>query len=253
MRTLLIAGVCLGVLGGCATTTTTTTTSPAPEPVGFRFEAAADDPAAAAMQADVAAARARVESYFGQPFAEPLRAVLAPDRAAFDAVFPAEWGIAPTQCWMVGVGSADFFALLSPSAWAAQACEHDASDAEHVRGIIAHELTHSYHGQRNPTRDFTGAEEIGWFIEGLAVVVSGQNADAREAIAAGAAPASLADVLSGSHSYRISGSMAAYIDATYGRETIVALLEATSQQQIMDRLDTNEADFLAAWRAWATR
>ena len=43
-----------------------------------------------------------------------------------------------------------------------------------VQALIAHELVHVYHGQRSPRPDFHGMDDVGWFVEGLAVLASGQ-------------------------------------------------------------------------------
>ena len=195
----------------------TIASTPAVERGAFAFSAPVDDPSRATIEADAAVARAQIELFFGQPFADPVEILIAGNRAQFDAAVPAAWGIAPSQCWMVGVGVADNLYLLSPSAWASDACEHNAGDAQHVQDIVTHELAHAFHGQHNPTRDFTGADEVGWFVEGLAVYVAGQLDRGRlsnpaEAIAAGAAPASLADAWSGRYRYGVSGSMVQYID-----------------------------------------
>jgi hypothetical protein len=213
------------------------------------------DPAAAELRAFIPEAKARIERFFGKPFAEPIRVTLAPDRAAFNAVFPKAWGMDKTECWMVGVGVADFLALLSPADWGKEACDHDAADKWQVQSIVVHELVHMYHGQHNPTRDFTGADDIGWFVEGLAVYASGQLdhdrlARPEEAIRNGAEPTSLAKAWSGKYRYGVSGSLVAYIDATYGRETLNALLPATAQAQILGRLGLSEADLLARWKTW---
>lgn len=210
----------------------------------------------ATIARDVAVGRQRIEAFFGERFASPVNVVVASDRASFDRALPAAWGIAPSQCWMVGVGVAESLYLLSPSAWAHDACEHR-GDAAEVQGIVTHELTHSFHGQHNPTRDFTGMDDAGWFVEGLAVLVSGQlddahAGDARAAIAANAAPAALADAWSGRYRYGVSGSMVRFIDVTYGRRTLVTLLPETSNQQILERLHLSEAEFLSRWRTWAS-
>lgn len=243
---LLIALACTA----CATQ------PPPPPPASpLTVEGPAADPAWAEIEADVAAARTQIETFFGLPFASPVSVKLASDRAAFDAIFPADWGMAPTQCWMVGVGVADWMALLSPAAWPAEACDHDAADDRHVQGLITHELVHTFHGQHNPTRDFTGMDEAGWFVEGLAVYVSGQldtgrMASAADAVAKGAAPDALANAWSGKYRYGVSGSLVAYIDDRFGRAALTGLLDATSTQDILARLGLTEAALLADWKAW---
>lgn len=223
----------------------------------LRFDAA-DRGTAAAIRPLLDAGRRAVESYFGMPFPDPVAVTLAPDRAAFTAVLKAEWGVPETQCWMVGTGVADFLVLVSPRVWPAEACEHDAADSQHVQDIVTHELTHVYHGQRNPSRDFDGADEVGWFAEGLAVLVAGQLgrnrlSDPREAVRTGAAPARLADAWSGRYRYGVSGSLVAYIDATWGREAIRDLLAVTTQQQLLGRLGVTEQALLERWKAYLDR
>lgn len=247
-------------LAGCASTPAELPPPQLPRPTSaaFSFDSAPDDPARAAIEADAAVARTQIEAFFGQPFRQPVSILIAPSRAAFDAALPAAWGIAPSQCWMVGVGVADNLYLISPTAWTTDACEHNAADAQHVQDIVTHELVHAFHGQSNPSRDFSNAEEVGWFVEGLAVYVAGQldrgrNSNPADAIAAGAAPTSLGDAWSGRYRYGVCGSMVQYIDQTYGRATLLAMLSMTTQQQVLQRLGTTEPEFLAAWQAWVAQ
>lgn len=199
--------------------------------------------------------RQRIETFFGEPFPEPFTVTLAPDRDSFSAVLRAEWGVPETACWMVATGVADFMVILSPRVWEEQACEHDPSDKQHVQDIVTHELAHVFHGQRNPTRDFSGAEEIGWYAEGLAVLVADQLnrdrlSDPAQAVASGAAPTRLADAWSGEYRYGVSGSIAAYIDHQYGRQTTLQLLSVTTQAELLSVLDIAEEALLTAWKSW---
>lgn len=225
----------------------------APEPA-FPLEIqAADEPVRAQIEADLAAGRQVIESFFGLPFEAGARVAVFPSRAAFTASFPAEWGMSETACWMVAAGVADRLLVLSPRVWAKEACEHDAGDAQHVRDILVHELVHVFHGQHNPTGDFTGAEEVGWFAEGLAVHVSGQLdhghlAAPREAVELGLAPARLADAWSGQYRYGVSGSLVAYLDATLGRDAIRKMLAATRQDEILALAGETESELLANWQ-----
>ena len=211
----------------------------------------ATEPSGRSAVGDLAAgATTRIEAFFGSAFGESYAVRVLPTRAAFDASFPPEWGVGKTQCWMVAFGVADRLHVLDPAVWKTEACEHDGDDVEHVRGIVAHELVHVFHGQNNPTRDFTGMDAMGWFPEGLAVLVSGQLAGhhagaAREAIAAGVAPKCLEDAWSGEYRYGVSGSLVAYVDATFGRTTLVALLAATTEEELLERLGVGEEELLA--------
>jgi len=200
-------------------------------------------------------ARGRIETFFGTPFPEPFTVTVAPDRDSFSTVLRAEWGVPETACWMVATGVADFMVILSPRVWEEQACEHDPADRQHVQDIVTHELAHVFHGQHNPTRDFSGAEEIGWYAEGLAVLVADQLnrdrlSDPAEAVSSGAAPARLADAWSGQYRYGVSGSLAAYIDQEHGRETTLRLLAVTTQAAFLSLLDVTEEALLERWKRW---
>ncbi len=219
------------------------------------FRYAAGDPFASRIAGFAASGHAQVEAFWNAPFPAPVNITLAPDRLEFESAFPSEWGMSSTQCWMVGVGVADFLVMLSPAAWADQACEHDPADEQHIRDILVHELAHVYHGQRNPTRDFTGAEEIGWFAEGVAVLVAGQLdrkrlSDARDAVEEGAAPDLLVNAWSGPYRYGVAGSIARYIDQHYGRSVLFSLLPVTTQDEFLNVLGTTEEALLQSWKRW---
>lgn len=214
-----------------------------------------DTATARALRPVIEQARARIEGFFGSPFRDPVTITLVPDRAAFTAVLRETWGVPETACWMVATGVADFLIVLSPRVWREQACEHDPADSQHVRDIITHELVHAYHGQHHPSRDFDfpAAEEMGWFIEGLATYAAGQLdrprlATAQQALAANALPARLQDAWSGRYRYGVSGSLVRFIDQRFGRRTLISLLPAASNGALLAPLHLTEAELLGAWR-----
>jgi hypothetical protein len=70
-------------------------------------------------------------------------------------------------------------------------------------------------------------DDLVWLVEGLAVYVYGQldharRDAARQTIAAGKAPTSLAKAWSGGFRYGVCGSMVRSIDQRYGRKTLIA-------------------------------
>lgn len=201
--------------------------------------------------------RRRVEDYFGAPFPKKFVVFVGARRAQFDAETARRWKMPPSERWMVGAGVADVLILLSPGAWKEEADDHDATSDRELGEIVAHELTHVYHAQRSPNPMFDGMDDMGWFIEGLAVLVSGQleghhAAVAKEAIATGRAPTSLAAAWSGRLRYGVCGSMAAYVDAHWGRAKVADLLSAASNASALDRLGVTEPAFLSGWQAWVT-
>ena len=75
---------------------------------------------------------------------------------------------------MVASGVGPKLDVLSPVKWDEQACEHVYADKIKTQKLIAHELAHVYHGQVNPSHDFTDVRGIDWFVEGVATYASGQ-------------------------------------------------------------------------------
>ena len=194
----------------------------------------------------------QIQLFFGASFPDPIHFRMVADRAAFDSAV-AKFGVNPTQCWMVGLGTADLMVVLSPSSWAKQACEHDPKDLPAVRQLITHELIHVYHGQFNPSRDFTGIDDLDWFIEGLAVFGSGQLTKERldrmqAAISAGQLPSSLSKVWTGPNRYAFAGSLVRYVDQTWSRATVVRLLRVRSTAEALALLSISEKSLLEGWR-----
>jgi hypothetical protein len=205
-------------------------------------------------------AKELISEHFVRPWRSQFAVYVFPDRAALDRQWQTDWD-APgfeSACWMVASGVANRLDILSPRMWVTEACEHDPADTADTRLLITHELVHVFHGQYNPVPDFTGLDDIGWFLEGLATLVSGQLdsarlARAREAISAGEAPDSLEAVWSGPNRYGFSGSLVQYVAETHGSEILGRLLRATTESQILDALGTTEQSLLAGWKSWMLR
>ena len=239
-RCLLVAAMCLGSLAVAH---------------DIDFRASPSDARRAEVAKMVSTGRRAVEKFFHARFPDVIHVTVAASRAEFNQAFPPTWGMNQTECWMVGVGVADFLVLLSPSAWSREACDHDPRDAQEIRRIVTHELVHVFHGQHNPTRDFTGADEIGWFVEGLAVLASGQLDAERmartvDAARAGDLPKTLGETWSGPNRYGRAGSVVKYLDEKYGRAMLISLLPVTKQADLLMRLGVSEARLLQEWKAW---
>lgn len=212
-------------------------------------------PAIRTITAGLAQGRDRIEAFFGQPFLRDFDVRVFATRAELDAHWRTAWKMPElrTECWMVASGTASELAILSPDAWSKEACEHDPADVAHLNGLLAHELVHVYHAQHNPRPDFDGLDAIAWFAEGLAVFASGQleeghQATAEEAIAKGLAPAALSAAWTGKYRYGVSGSLVRFVDRRVGRPALFAMLGATSDAELLARLELSEAELLAAWR-----
>lgn len=213
---------------------------------------------AEAIGPDLRAGVERIERFFGDPFAKPFVVEVFAHRSEFDAFVRERGWMERTERWMVAAGVADRLVILGPSAWKAEADEHDPSDREHVRNLVAHELVHVYHGQRCPKPDFDGMDDMGWLTEGLAVLVSGQlerehRGRDREAIRAGKAPARLGDAWSGRYRYAVSGSIVAFVERKYGRKTLNRLLTVARNEDALTILGTTERRLLDGWAERVTK
>jgi hypothetical protein len=245
----VVAGVLL-LLAGCAS-------GPAASTGSLNY-AVADDADRARLDPLLVEGMQAVSDTLGLPWQQPLTVAIVPDRAAFTASFPPEYGLTETECWMVAWAVADRLTVLSPSDWRAEACEHDPDDTEHLTLLLRHELVHALHGQHNPTRDFTGMDAMGWFVEGLATYASGQlelehAEDARHAVAEGKAPQALADAWSGRYRYGVSGSLVLYLDQRCGRDALRRMMAATTQGELLAIAGLDEDELLRAWAEWAGR
>lgn len=196
-----------------------------------------------------------VERFFGHPFPRKFDVYVFPNRAALDKQWQQDWGDSTFQssCWMVASGVAHRLDILSPRAWKEEACEHKAEDTLALRKLLHHELVHVYHGQHNPKPDFAGMDEMGWWVEGIAVYASDQLDEARlagvrELLGKNAAPQVLQKFWSGKHKYGLAGSVAAWLDKVNGRAVLFQLLSCTDTSQALKLLQTDEVAMLEAWQ-----
>jgi hypothetical protein len=263
VRDLLLLGACLlaGYMAACARPG-----GAAPQPVSLWRESArhgytlhytaghgADSREVARM---VDRGSREVEGFFGAPFPRAFDLRIFPDRSSLTAYWREAWKTPDfeSQCWMVASGTASTLAVLSPAVWKSEACEHDPADRPATRKLIAHELVHVYHGQVNPNPEFEGVDEIGWFVEGLAVLASGQLDEgrlgrARAAVVSGKGPARLQDAWSGPDRYGIAGSLVSFIDWTRGRATLLRLMRCTANRELLEALGLSEEELLSRWKA----
>jgi len=215
----------------------------------------ADREQVAGVSIMTAAARQQVEMFFGGRFPTAFEVTIYPDRASLDAYWREAWSMPgfSSQCWMVASGTADGLRLLSPRAWAAEACEHDAGDDTRMQALITHEITHVFHAQQLPNRTFDGMDDVGWFVEGLATYVSGQLdlgylASASEAIAEDKAPVTLSTAWSGKYRYGVCGSIVRIIDLRLGRSGLMEMLPLRTEDELLGKIGLSEGELLAAWR-----
>lgn len=153
---------------------------------------------------------------------------------------------------MVASGVSTKLDVLSPLSWDKEACEHRYADEMKTQQLFAHELVHVFHGQHNPSPDFSNTDRIDWFIEGLATFASGQCdsdriASVKKALTANETPASLDNFWKGNLKYGLSGSMVMYLDAQYGRNKLKELLGYTTKEEVLNALGTSEADIMTGW------
>ncbi|MGH2647254.1 MAG: hypothetical protein ACRDE8_06785, partial [Ginsengibacter sp.] len=113
---------------------------------------------------------------------------------------------------MVASGVSDRIDILSPRLWRSENCEHDYSQKEQTQQLITHELVHVFHGQLNPSPDFSNVNNIDWFIEGLATCASGQCdssgiTEVINAIKNNSIPSSINQFWTGKLKYGLSGTL----------------------------------------------
>jgi hypothetical protein len=197
--------------------------------------------------------RSEVQAFFGRPYLSPYTVRVFPDRASLAGYWRDVWRAPGLDqgCATVAAARRHEVTLLSPAAWA-EGCGK-APETGRVRAVLTHELVHVLHEQSNPDLGQI-AYAMPWFVEGLAVYVSGQlrreyeNA-VRDLVASGYAPTRLAEIWEETLRYGIAGSVVQHIDRMIGRSALASLLEAAVEADVVAATGQGEAELLAGWRA----
>ena len=196
-----------------------------------------------------------IVDYFHHSFTNKFDVYIFPDRTLMDKQWQKDWGDSSFQseCWMIASGVAHRLDILSPNAWAKEACDHNPNDSTEIRQVIWHELGHVFHGQYNPDHTFNNIEKLDWLVEGLATYVSGQLDEKRlqrirQMIKENKTPSTLDNFWKGQEKYGLSGSMVNYIDRIFGRDTLFTLLKFTNKQDALKFLGLSEEQLIKNWK-----
>jgi len=198
---------------------------------------------------------ASVKSFFHGSYKKSFDIFIHPSRNSLDSTWKKDWKMPEfkSECWMVASGVAARLDMISPKLWDKESCDHIYAETLHTQQLITHELVHVYHGQCNVSPDFSNAEGIDWFVEGLATFASGQLdasriADVKKAIAENKITKGLDNFWTGKIKYGLSGSVVMYIDHHYGRSKLKALLSVNKKSEILSLLKTTETELLNGWK-----
>jgi hypothetical protein len=200
-----------------------------------------------------------VTDFFQRPYKHHFDIHVHATRASLDSSWQTDWNMPEfySQCWMVASGVADKFDIISPRMWDSIACEHSYADSIETQRLIAHELTHVFHGQNNLSPDFSDVHGIDWFVEGLATCVSGQcdstrMSEVRTALNKDLNPNNLEEFWKGNFRYGLSGSMVMYIDSRFGKEILTSLLPFNTLDEILETLKISENELILGWNQFMT-
>ena len=200
---------------------------------------------------------ASAKTFFNSPYNKPFDIYIHPDRHSLDSTWQKDWNMPgfKSECWMVASGIATRLDVISPVLWDREACEHVYAETKKTQQLITHELIHVYHGQLNASPDFSKAEGIDWFVEGLATYGSGQCnstriAEIKKAISDNKTPNGLDEFWTGKLKYGLSGSVVMFIDNRYGRSKLIELLPFNRKADILSTLNTTESELLVEWKKY---
>ena len=198
-----------------------------------------------------------VKKFFNSSYNKEFTIIVHPNRHSLDSSWRKDWNMPEftSECWMVASGIATKLDIISPKQWEKEACEHIYSETIKTQQLVTHELVHVYHGQRNVSPDFSNAEGIDWFVEGLATYASGQcdssrTTEIKKAISEDKIPKSLDKFWTGKIRYGLSGSVVMFIDHKYGKNKLNELLPLNKASEILSMLKTSESELLEEWKKY---
>ena len=229
----------------------------AEEHAGYRLEyVAADRTVAQSLVPMIDRGRQTAEQFFATTYPSSFVVRVFPDRAALTAHWRDVWNqpTLQTQCWEIAGGWATELDILSPSVWRTEACAHDGSNSSHVANVVAHELVHVLHGQRN-SAFLSLAAAAPWIVEGMAAFASGQWAadyagSVRATVSGGFAPEAFAALWTSPANYALAGSVFSYVNQRFGVVAVRQLLTVRTGAELLTALSTDATTLLREWRAW---
>lgn len=209
----------------------------------------------------VAAGVATNQAFFAVRYPKPFDVYVYDSRASLDAGLQLAFKDPSytSPCWLAAVGVAQGVYILAPVRWEEETCEGrytTYADKAKTKRLFTHELTHVLNAQILRAHGRDDADDIAWFREGLAMLVADQlgpleRGEVQVALKAGTAPSSLkaiAELPDVGLRYNIMGSLVLYVDRTFGRKKLKALMEVNSQTAILSSLGQSEQVFLTGWR-----
>ena len=189
----------------------------------------------------------------------PVRAILAPDRNAFDALVADMLDVEierPSDPRRIAQPQRTDIVFLSPSAYAAESAYDYVPDD--YRRMVHHELVHVVQEHLSPNIEVSPL----WWDEGLAVYLSDQWQHAspfrfREpvqlALERGELPA-LSDVLSDpSLAYPFGWTVVRFLEQAKGSECIVRAVKEVADGDVLAALGETASHLEPRWRTWLLR
>ena len=195
--------------------------------------------------------------FFKSSFPKEFDIYFHPSRSSLEKAWQIDWNMPnfTSQCWMVASGVSTKLDMIAPKRWDSLACEHQYSDLVATQNLITHELVHVFHGQHNASPDFSDVSGIDWFVEGLAVYVSGQCDSTRiseviEAVKRNSIPQTLDQFWTGNLKYGLSGTVVMYLDQKYGQDQLRGVIQHNHIDHLLSDLSTTSEEILNGWKTW---